>query len=86
MDDDEKAFADRNDLTWLEGRLADVDKQLQIIADRYANGAMLVYPHAYSNADLERSRRTLLARSEEILKKMEELHKALANAQTRPPT
>lgn len=65
----------RKDLEWLTTMLKNVGDQIQAIADRFGDGAMLTYPEPYKNAELSQKHAELTAKSDEIVNKMQALHK-----------
>lgn len=74
MTDEEREY--REAMTWLERQLGTIHDQVQLVAERLGNGAMLSYPAEHRNPELFELHQKLTLRTDEIIDRMQSLHKA----------
>ncbi|KSV67279.1 hypothetical protein N182_34165 [Sinorhizobium sp. GL2] len=74
---DQHKFGLEEDFKYLEKALADVTERIQLVADKFERGAVLAYPGSFSDPELFRTQEALVARSEQILERMRQLHTAM---------
>jgi hypothetical protein len=81
VNEDDRVY--HEEMEWLGRQLTTIHGQVQHVADRLRDGAILRYPDAYHNAELFDMHHKLTQRSEEIIDRMQALHK-LFNEPTTP--
>lgn len=66
-------------LEFLERVLNNVSRELQDVADRFAEGAMLRYPGEFKDKELSSRRENLVKKADEVVEKMAALHKKIVS-------
>ncbi len=71
----------RQEMDFLQKMLGTWHEQINAIANREANGAILQYPIPYENAELAQAKEKLIKKSAAVIEILQDLHRRLVSPQ-----